>query len=195
MAAGLLLAPLVRQPWHLYVTLGVLVGGGSVCLGYTGQALFLPNWFVRRRGLAMSIAFSGVGRGLDHPAALAAEPDRRRGLARRLLDAGRPGAGRCWCRSTCCCSAARGSRPRARRRPRARAADGRRAAPPTSWTPAWVAVDWTLAARDAHGALLVDRARLLLRPLRLVRGAGAPDEVPDRDRLQRDATPPGRSGS
>jgi MFS family permease len=63
MAAGLMLATLVRQPWHLYLTLGVLVGGGSVCLGYTGHALFLPNWFVRRRGLAMSLAFSGVGVG------------------------------------------------------------------------------------------------------------------------------------
>jgi len=63
MAAGLLLAPLVRQPWHLYATLGVLVGGGSVCLGYTGHALFLPNWFVRRRGLAISVAYSGVGVG------------------------------------------------------------------------------------------------------------------------------------
>jgi MFS family permease len=63
MAAGLLLATLIRQPWQLYATLGVLVGGGSVCLGYSGQSLFLPNWFVRRRGLAMSIAFSGVGVG------------------------------------------------------------------------------------------------------------------------------------
>jgi MFS family permease len=63
MAAGLLLAPLVRQPWHLYATLGVLVGGGANCLGYTGHSLFLPNWFVRRRGLAMSVAFSGVGVG------------------------------------------------------------------------------------------------------------------------------------
>ena len=63
MTIGLLLAPLVRQPWHLYATLGVLVGGGSVCLGYTGQALFLPNWFVRRRGLAISVAYSGVGVG------------------------------------------------------------------------------------------------------------------------------------
>ena len=63
MAAGLLLAPLAREPWHLYATLGVLVGGGSVVLGYTGQALFLHNWFVRRRGLAMSVAFSGVGVG------------------------------------------------------------------------------------------------------------------------------------
>ncbi len=63
MAAGLLLAPLVSRPWHLYATLGVLVGGGSVCMGYTGQALFLPSWFVRRRGLALSLAFSGVGVG------------------------------------------------------------------------------------------------------------------------------------
>jgi len=62
-AAGLLLAPLVHQRWQLYATLGVLVGGGSVCLSYTGQSLYLPNWFVRRRGLAMSLAFSGVGVG------------------------------------------------------------------------------------------------------------------------------------
>ena len=62
-AAGLLLAPLAREPWHFYASLGILVGGGSVCLGYTGQALFLTNWFVRRRGLALSCAFSGVGVG------------------------------------------------------------------------------------------------------------------------------------
>lgn len=62
-AAGLLLAPLSTQPWHLYLTLGVLVGAGSVCLGYTGQSLFLPNWFSRRRGLAVSLAFAGVGIG------------------------------------------------------------------------------------------------------------------------------------
>ena len=41
----------------------MLVGGGSVCLGYSGQSLFLPNWFVRRRGLAMGLAFAGVGVG------------------------------------------------------------------------------------------------------------------------------------
>jgi len=63
MAAGLLLAPLTTQPLHLYLTLGVLVGGGSVCLGYSGQSLFLPNWFVQRRGLATGIAFAGVGIG------------------------------------------------------------------------------------------------------------------------------------
>ena len=63
LGAGLLLAGLIAQPWHLYATLGVLVGAGSNCLGYTGQALFLPNWFVRRRSFAISIAFSGVGVG------------------------------------------------------------------------------------------------------------------------------------
>ena len=63
MAAGMFLAPLTSEPWHLYLTLGVLVGGGSVCLSYSGQSLFLPRWFVRRRGLAMSLAFSGVGVG------------------------------------------------------------------------------------------------------------------------------------
>lgn len=63
MAAGLLLAPLTTQVWHLYLTMGLLVGGGSVCLSYTGQSLYLPNWFVRQRGLAMGLAFAGVGIG------------------------------------------------------------------------------------------------------------------------------------
>ena len=63
MGGGLLLAPLTSQPWHLYLTIGVLVGAGSVCLGYSGQSLFLPNWFIRRRGLAMGLAFAGVGIG------------------------------------------------------------------------------------------------------------------------------------
>lgn len=63
MGAGLLLAPLTSQPWHLYLTIGVLVGAGSICLGYSGQSLFLPNWFSRKRGLAIGIAFAGVGIG------------------------------------------------------------------------------------------------------------------------------------
>ena len=60
---GLLLAAASSQPWHLYLTLGVLVGAGSSFLGYTGQALFLPNWFARRRGLAIGVAYAGVGVG------------------------------------------------------------------------------------------------------------------------------------
>src|SRR5437660_1319163 len=63
MGIGLLLGSLVREPWQLYLTLGALAGGGVNCLAYTGQSLYLTNWFVRRRGLALSIAFSGVGFG------------------------------------------------------------------------------------------------------------------------------------
>jgi MFS family permease len=63
MSAGLGLAPLVRAPWHLHATLGLLVAGGSVFVSYMGHSLFLPNWFVRRRGLAIGLAFSGVGIG------------------------------------------------------------------------------------------------------------------------------------
>ena len=62
-AAGLWLATIVTVPWQFYGTLGVLVGGGSVALSYTGQALYLPNWFARRRALAISIAYAGAGAG------------------------------------------------------------------------------------------------------------------------------------
>ena len=60
-ASGFVLATIASQPWHLYLTLGVLVVGGSIFLSCIGHSMFLPNWFVRRRGLAIGIAFSGVG--------------------------------------------------------------------------------------------------------------------------------------
>src|SRR5262245_19726043 len=63
MSAGLLLAPFVTKPWHLYATLGVAVGGGANMMTYTAHSQFLPNWFRRRRGLAISIAFAGAGVG------------------------------------------------------------------------------------------------------------------------------------
>ena len=63
LATGLLLAPTIQSPWQLYATLGLLVGAGSTMMGFTAQSLFLPLWFERRRGLAISIAFSGVGAG------------------------------------------------------------------------------------------------------------------------------------
>lgn len=63
MSAGLLLAPYVASPWHLYATLGVAVGGGANMMTYTAHSQFLPHWFVRRRALAISIAFAGAGVG------------------------------------------------------------------------------------------------------------------------------------
>src|SRR6516165_11413055 len=61
--AGLLLAPAIERPWHLYATLGVLVSAGANMMPYTAHSQFLPNWFVRRRALAISIAFAGAGVG------------------------------------------------------------------------------------------------------------------------------------
>src|SRR3989304_4610607 len=75
--AGLVLGTLAREPWHLYLTLGVLVVGGSVCVGYTGHALFLPHWFIRRRGAAMGLAFAGVGLGAPNPVLQARPPEDR----------------------------------------------------------------------------------------------------------------------
>jgi MFS family permease len=62
-SCGLALGTLTTRPWHLYLTLGLLVAAGTVAAGYTGHAQFLPHWFVRHRGLAMGLAFSGVGVG------------------------------------------------------------------------------------------------------------------------------------
>ena len=63
MGAGLLLATLAHEPWQLYLTLGAMCGGGVNCFTYVTHSTYLPHWFVRRRGLAISIAFSGVGFG------------------------------------------------------------------------------------------------------------------------------------
>ena len=56
-------------------------------------------------------------------------------------------------------------------------------------------VDMDAVARAAHRTLLVDRARLLLPALRLVRRAGAPDQVSRSRSASRRWKPPGRSGS
>ena len=63
MGTGLLLATLAHEPWQLYLTLGAMCGGGVNCFTYVTHSTYLPHWFVRRRGLAISIAFSGVGIG------------------------------------------------------------------------------------------------------------------------------------
>jgi MFS family permease len=61
--AGLLGATLIATPWQLDASLGLLVGMGANCMTYSVHSQFLPNWFVRRRALAIGIAFSGVGVG------------------------------------------------------------------------------------------------------------------------------------
>jgi MFS family permease len=60
---GMVLATFAYLPWHIYATLGLLVIGTGVVITYVGHSLFLPAWFERRRGLAIGVAFSGVGIG------------------------------------------------------------------------------------------------------------------------------------
>ena len=62
-ALGFIFATFAKFPWHFYMTLGLMVVGGSMFISYIGHTAFLPNWFSRHRGLAMGIAFSGVGIG------------------------------------------------------------------------------------------------------------------------------------
>ena len=66
-STGLITATYCTTPWHFYSTLGVLVVGGSIFMSYIGHTLFLPNWFKRRRGLALGLAFAGVGIGSARP--------------------------------------------------------------------------------------------------------------------------------
>src|SRR5262245_24352882 len=60
---GLAPAPVTGRPLQLHVNAGGPVGGRSVLLTFLRPSLFLPHWFVRRRGLAVGVAFSGVGVG------------------------------------------------------------------------------------------------------------------------------------
>jgi len=62
-SSGLMLATYSSELWHVYLSLGVMVIGFGVAITYVGHSLFLPGWFEKRRGLAIGIAFSGVGIG------------------------------------------------------------------------------------------------------------------------------------
>ncbi len=62
-ALGMVLATLSTEPWHFYIALGALVVVGSVGIAYIGHGILIPHWFDQKRGLALGIAFSGVGFG------------------------------------------------------------------------------------------------------------------------------------
>lgn len=63
LGAGLALSSLVSAPWHLYVTFGVLVGGGVSCF-YVPLTVTAIRWFGDRRGLAAAIVSTGNGFGV-----------------------------------------------------------------------------------------------------------------------------------
>jgi MFS family permease len=64
MALGFVVAGAARNVVQFYVGMGVLMGIGFAALPMTSQATFLANWFVRKRGMAIGIAASGIGFGI-----------------------------------------------------------------------------------------------------------------------------------
>lgn len=59
---GLEMASLSSQVWHLYLSQGVLFGIGASCV-YMSMMGVAPQWFTKRRGLALGIIASGSGIG------------------------------------------------------------------------------------------------------------------------------------
>ena len=120
---------------------------------------------------------------LGNAAAMGAAHDRADRLAHRLHRDGHSGARRARADQSAAAQAPRGYRPAAGRRRRAVGDIGRTALERRRSRLGQYRLD--AAPRVAHRAILVDLARLFLRPLHLVRGAGAPDQIPARCRLQR----------
>ncbi|HOI74660.1 MAG TPA: MFS transporter [Syntrophales bacterium] len=63
LATALFLTGFVREPWHLYLTYGLLAGIGTSCLGAVVGSSTVAKWFQRKRGLAIGIASVGIGVG------------------------------------------------------------------------------------------------------------------------------------
>ena len=60
-AAGYVTVIWATTPLQLYLSFGLLAVAGSMAMSYISHSMFLPNWFVRNRGLAVGVAFAGVG--------------------------------------------------------------------------------------------------------------------------------------
>jgi MFS family permease len=63
LALGLFMSSRVVAYWQLVVSYGLVVGLGISILGLGPQAGLISRWFVKRRGVALGIAFAGTGLG------------------------------------------------------------------------------------------------------------------------------------
>ena len=61
LSLGLVLSGWGSQPWHFYLSFGVLTGAGLCLIGAVPFTTVLRNWFETKRGLAFSLLFCGAG--------------------------------------------------------------------------------------------------------------------------------------
>jgi MFS family permease len=61
LSLGLALSGLGNEPWHFYLSFGVLTGAGLCLIGAVPFTTVIRNWFENKRGLAFSFLFFGVG--------------------------------------------------------------------------------------------------------------------------------------
>lgn len=60
---GFVLSSRITTLWQFYLYYGVIVGAGFAALGFVPHVSLISRWFVRKRGLASSLALSGQGVG------------------------------------------------------------------------------------------------------------------------------------
>jgi MFS family permease len=64
MAMGFVVSGFAQSVVQFYIGMGVFMGVGFAALPMTSQATFLSNWFIRKRGMAIGTAASGIGIGI-----------------------------------------------------------------------------------------------------------------------------------
>jgi MFS family permease len=62
---GLLASSRIGSLWQLYLSFGVITAIGICTIGFVSQSILLPNWFLKKRGLALGIAMAGIGIGMQ----------------------------------------------------------------------------------------------------------------------------------
>ena len=64
MALGFIISAMTETVAQYYIGMGLFVGLGFAALPMTSQSTVISNWFVRKRGMAMGLAASGIGAGI-----------------------------------------------------------------------------------------------------------------------------------
>jgi predicted MFS family arabinose efflux permease len=62
-ALGMVLMAFTQSLWYAYIVYGVVIGLGFGIAGQSANAALLSRWFVKRRGMALSVSSTGLGMG------------------------------------------------------------------------------------------------------------------------------------